>query len=159
MRRYERIILAFLLCYVILMTACSSQSSSAQNSMDYKALLKILQAQDTITVPVGTTSPPFMEVQGHIVKIQGEQVEIYEYATVSDVDKKASTISPDGSTFTTKSPTGTSASVMDWVMPPHFYKQGRVIVMYFGSNSSIMETLTKVLGKQFAGASYTVGLN
>ncbi len=90
--------------------------------------------------------------QGHVVKIQGEQVQVYEYATTSDVDTQVSHISPDGSTFTVKSLMGTHGTAVDWIAPPHFYKQGRVIVLYVGKNSTIMQTLTKVLGKQFAGA-------
>ena len=153
MRHYERIILALLLCCVILMTACSTQSSSAQNAMDYKTLLKILQAQDSTVVPDGDVSQLFMDAQqGHIVKIQGEQIQVYEYVSASDADTQASHMSPDGSTFTFKTLTGTSGSVVDWIAPPHFHKQGRVIVLYVGRNSAIIKTLTGVLGKQFAGA-------
>lgn len=153
MRRYDGIILAFLLCCVILMAACSTQSFSAQNAMDYKALLKTLQARDATVIPDGDVSQPFMNAQqGHIVKIQGEQIQVYEYATVSDVGTQVSHISPDGSTFTVKSLTGTSGSIVDWIAPPHFYKQGRVIVLYVGKNSTIIQTLKNVLGRQFAGA-------
>ena len=153
MRRYNGIIIVLLLCCVILMTACSSQSSSAQNAMDYKALLKILQAQDATIVPAGDVSQSFMNAQqGHVIKIQGEQIQVYEYASASDADTQASHTSPDGTTFTFKTLTGTKGTVADWIAPPHFYKRGRVIVLYVGRNSAIMQTLTKVLGKQFAGA-------
>jgi len=153
MRRYNRIILVLLLCEVIIMTACSTQGSPSSHGMDYNTLLKDLQAQDTTVVPAEDVSQSFMNAQqGHIVKIQGEQIQVYEYATASDVDTQASHISPDGSTFTVKSLTGTSGSAVDWVGPPHFYKQGRVIVLYVGKNSTVTQTLTKVLGRQFAGA-------
>ena len=95
MRRYDEIILAFLLCCVILMTACSTQSSSALHAMDYKTLLKILQAQDATVIPDGDVSQPFMNAQqGHVVKIQGEQIQVYEYATTSDVDTQNNTRIP-----------------------------------------------------------------
>jgi len=153
MRRYDKIILALLLCGVIIMTACSStQGSPSSHGMDYKTLLKDLQAHDTTVVPAGDVSQPFMHAQGHIIKIRSEQIQVYEYSTVADADTQASHTSSDGSTFTTKSLTGTSGSAVDWIAPPHFYKQGRVIVLYVGRNSTIMQILTKVLGKRFAGA-------
>jgi ABC-type oligopeptide transport system substrate-binding subunit len=153
MRRYDKFIFAFLLCCAMLMTACSTQSSSAQNAMDYKTLLKTLQAHDTTVVPDGDVSQSFMNAQqGHIVKIQGEQIQVYEYVSASDANTQTSHMSPDGSTFTFKTLTGTHGTAVDWIAPPHFYKQGRVIVLYVGRNNSIMQTLTKVVGKQFAGA-------
>jgi len=153
MRRYDKIILALLLYGVIIMTACSStQGSPSSHGMNYKTLLKDLQAHDTTVVPDGDVSQSFMHAQGHIIKIRSEQLQVYEYSTVADANTQASSISPDGSTFTTKSFTGTSGSIVDWIKPPHLYKQGRVIVIYIGTDSTIMQTLTKVLGKQFAGA-------
>ncbi len=153
MRRYDRIILASLLCGVIIMTACSStQGSPSSHGMDYKTLLKNLQAHDTSVVPAGDVSQPFMNAQGHIIKIRGEQIQVYEYTTVSDADTQASHTSSDGSTFTVKSLTGTSGTAVDWIAPPHFYKQGRVIVLYVGRNSTIIKTLTNMLGRQFVGA-------
>ena len=41
--------------------------------------------------------------------------------------------------------------MVTWVAPPHFYRQGRVIVLYVGSNPNILSLLTAVLGPQFAG--------
>jgi len=38
-----------------------------------------------------------------------------------------------------------------WVAPPHFYKAGRIIVLYVGENAAVTEALDTVLGPQFAG--------
>ncbi len=152
MKRYYKIIL-FLLCDLVALTACSQQASSSP-VMDYKLLVKKLQAAGTPVAYAGNVSQSFMNAQGQLITIHGEQVEVYEYATADDADKQASTISSDGSTFTTKSLFGlnTSATTVDWVKPPHFYKQGRLIVLYVGTNNAIMQLLSHVLSKQFAGA-------
>jgi hypothetical protein len=38
-----------------------------------------------------------------------------------------------------------------WVGAPHFYKQGRLLVLYVGDNAKAKKTLDAVLGQQFAG--------
>jgi hypothetical protein len=40
---------------------------------------------------------------------------------------------------------------VDWVKPPHLYQAGRIIVIYIGTNASLLHLLVGILGKQFAG--------
>jgi len=106
------------------------------------------------TVVVGTDiNQPFMTVGGRTLTINGEQIQVYEYASVSDTNKQASHISPDGTSFTTVSSSGmpTGATQVDWVKPPHLYKAGRIIVIYIGTSEFLIHLLVGVLGKQFAG--------
>ena len=42
-------------------------------------------------------------------------------------------------------------SVPMWVAPPHFYKSGRLIVLYVGQSSPVIIALERALGPQFAG--------
>ena len=94
-----------------------------------------------------------MTVGGRTFTVNGEQIQVYEYASVSDTNKQASHISPDGTAFTTVSSSGmpVGATQVDWVKPPHLYKAGRLIVIYIGTNDSVIHLLVGVLGKQFAG--------
>lgn len=34
---------------------------------------------------------------------------------------------------------------------PHFYKAGRIIVLYVGSDETVLGLLEEILGSQFAG--------
>jgi hypothetical protein len=36
--------------------------------------------------------------------------------------------------------------------PPHFFKRGRLLVLYLGTDRQILKILHAALGKQFAGA-------
>jgi len=56
---------------------------------------------------------------------------------------EAKQIHPDGS--------GNATTVVDWVAPPHFFLKGRVLVIYLGSDATIVSLLSGVLGSQFAG--------
>jgi hypothetical protein len=38
-----------------------------------------------------------------------------------------------------------------WIDKTHFYKAGRIIVLYLGTDQAILDLLNKVIGPQFAG--------
>jgi hypothetical protein len=85
----------------------------------------------------------FFSVTGQVFKVNGEEVQLFEYSSQSGAEAEAALVSPDGSSIGTSMPF--------WVAPPHFYKAGRIIVLYVGENKAVMEALDKVLGPQFAG--------
>jgi len=42
-------------------------------------------------------------------------------------------------------------SMVTWVEPPHFFKSGRVLVLYVGEDKAVIDLLKGPLGEQFAG--------
>jgi hypothetical protein len=85
----------------------------------------------------------FFSVTGQVFKVNGEDVQVFEYSDQSTAEGEAALVSPDGSTIGTSSPF--------WVAPPHFYKAGKIIVLYVGEEPTVMDMLDSVLGAQFAG--------
>ncbi len=85
----------------------------------------------------------FFSVTGQVFKVNGEEVQLFEYSSQSEAEAQAALVSPDGSTIGTSMPF--------WVAPPHFYKAGKIIVLYIGENTTILDLLESVLGAQFAG--------
>ena len=55
----------------------------------------------------------------------------------------AAQVSPDGFTI------GTTR--VNWIGIPHFYKPGRLIVLYVGDNYELVKSVENILGPQFAG--------
>jgi hypothetical protein len=41
--------------------------------------------------------------------------------------------------------------MMSWMATPHFYKTGRILVLYVGDDQKVIDVLTGALGPQFAG--------
>jgi hypothetical protein len=41
--------------------------------------------------------------------------------------------------------------IVEWVAPSHFFRAGRVIVLYVGTDPAVLEALAALLGPQFAG--------
>src|SRR5712691_2043356 len=145
-------LLSLLLFAVVGLTACGSRSAqagsqntpSAQNTqgepMNYTELVAKLRASGAKVIPGADMNQPFMDVRGRTLTVNGEQLQVYEYASMADANTQAARISPDGTAFTTVSSSGGpgSAIQVDWVKPPHLYKAGRIIVMYIGTNESLL---------------------
>jgi hypothetical protein len=70
------------------------------------------------------------------------------------MEAEASAVSADGS-FLTRCSCGITCICMrrhfDWESTPHFYKGGRIIVIYVGDDWWTISLLVKALGEQFAG--------
>ena len=110
---------------------------------DYVSLIDNLRAAGATVEPVGEVSQPFFSVPGYVIEVNGEQVQVFEYADEAAANAEAATVSPDGSTV--------GRTFVGWVAPPHFFTKGRIIVLYAGSNQATLELLQRVLGPQFAG--------
>jgi hypothetical protein len=110
---------------------------------DYVSLVDHLRAASATVVPSGTVTQPFFAVTGQVISVNGEQVQVYEYKNDDDASAEASRISPDGGTV--------GKAMVDWNAPPHFYKEGRLLVLYVGTNTSVIHLLETTLGPQFAG--------
>ena len=110
---------------------------------DYKTLVTRLTAEGAVIEDGDDISQPFFSVTAKTAIINGEDLQVFEYLSEKTVDEEAATVSPSGSTIGT--------NMISWMMPPHFYKSGKMIVIYLGSNKDIMNLLEDILGPQFAG--------
>jgi len=104
--------------------------------------------------PYTLLKQPFLSISGHLLSVNGERVEVYEYVSVAAAAGDAKNVSADARLV--KTPQG--SMMMDWPGPPHVYKSGRVIVQYAGLNNGVITLLVKTLGPQFAGVSSCAGL-
>lgn len=86
---------------------------------------------------------PFFFVEGQILTIDDGNVQVFEYTTEKTTEDEALLVSPDGSSI--------GQHLVNWIAPPHFYKKNKLIVLYVGSDTKLINTLEEVLGKQFAG--------
>jgi hypothetical protein len=93
--------------------------------------------------PAGSVEQPFFPVSGQIIKVNGQDVQVFEFEDADAAQDAAATVDQSGSAIGT--------SMVTWVEAPHFYHQGRVIVLYVGTNETVLEALESVLGPQFAG--------
>lgn len=94
----------------------------------------------------------------HIVTVNGSKITVYAYLTTHDAERDMARISPDGSTISDVDSSGTgSVVVIDYIAPPHWFHEGRVVVLYVGCDDTLLALLQQVLGPPFAGDSGEIG--
>lgn len=119
------------------------QKSRDPSTMDRAALLDALRAKGVSVEADGDVEQPFLSITGQMVKIHGEDVQIFEYPDAATMEAQAARVSPDGSTI--------GAAKPFWVGTPHFFKRGKLLVLYVGEEDRVSKTLEAIMGRQFAG--------
>ena len=76
-----------------------------------------------------------VSLPGHILMINGEEVQIFTYESAEKLEAQASQL----------------ADTDDPEDEPHFYKLGNMLVRYVGSDPGMRDLLEDVLGAQAAG--------
>jgi hypothetical protein len=146
--RIKTLVLSSLLFWGSLSAGCSASDDSfgppGTRVLDQAALLDTLRAGHHRIETTGNVTQPFFSVPAQTLKLDGGEVQILEYSSPAAAKKDAESISPDGRTV--------RKTQVGWVAPPHFYRQGKIIALYLGSDAGIMQTLASILGPQFAGA-------
>jgi hypothetical protein len=105
-----------------------------------------LRAAGATVEPAGPVSQPFFEVSGRILRVNSADVQVYAFPDEAAAAAAAGRILPDGSGLGPPTPTR-----ITWVAAPHFFRSGRLIVLYVGDDPAILDLLRAVLGPQFAG--------
>lgn len=118
----------------------SSHGSAVE---DQVSLLDALRAAGAEVEIGDSVEQPFFSVKGQIVKVNGADVQVFEYESAEAMEADAGQVAPDGGSVGT--------SIVTWVESPHFFKAGRVLVLYVGEDAATIKLLEGALGVQFAG--------
>jgi len=139
----------------LMLTACTgSVTNTGEDTNAPTDLGTIETAQDFTSyllseghavTPGGTTSQTFFTQQGTMMTIDGQTVVVFEFSSEEEAQQTINTISEDA--------TEIGDSPVEWVDEPHFYQDGRLIVLYTGNDDETLDTLEDALGAQVAGGS------
>ena len=143
-----RVLSVLVLVFFFVTSGCGSNATPSPSSQpntvqDQASLISALQASGA-TVEIG--DPITQDVfgpEGQTLKVNGADLQVFEYENAEAMEKDASQVAPDGGSIGT--------SMVDWIDTPHFYKAGRIIVLYVGSDQAVLDLLQKTIGPQFAG--------
>jgi len=144
------LVFSLLLC-VVLISGCANHSLAATpvettepgSVQDQSSLVATLQTSGATVETGETVSQPFFTSEGILLKVNGADVQVFEYDSVEAMQEEASQVAPDGGSIGT--------SMVSWMDTPHFYQAGRIIVLYVGSDKAVLDLLEKALGPQYAG--------
>jgi hypothetical protein len=144
-RRAKRFLLLSiaLICGAAAGSTLGAAPAADQPVMDRARLIASLRAAGAPVERRGSAEQPFLSVKGLMLKVHGEDVQVFQFHDAPAADKQADAVSPDGSAVGT--------AKIHWIGSPHFYKKGRLLVLYVGEESKVLKALQAVLGPQFAG--------
>lgn len=92
--------------------------------------------------PAGEIEQPFWTRRAQVYAVDGGDLQLYEFADAAAAQNASREVAPGGGSIGTTS--------MSWIAPPHFFRRGRVIAIYLGSDPSVLATLRQVMGPAFA---------
>ncbi|TAK11808.1 MAG: hypothetical protein EPO32_11105 [Anaerolineae bacterium] len=127
----------------LVLAGCGVGAPSETAPLDKAGLIDLLTEAGATVESAGSVEQSFLSVGSETLKVNGVEVQVFEYATVEALETDAVTISPDGSS--------TDTIMITWIATPHFFKSGRVIALYVGDDAEIVTLLSAALGPQFAG--------
>lgn len=104
-----------------------------------------LVAQGAVVVPTGArVTKPYLSAPGTLVRINGQPVQVFEYADAALLEAELSGLAPDASSI--------DGRPLAWQGIPHFWRRGPVLVLWVGDDPAMLELLHSVLGEQIAGS-------
>lgn len=121
--------------------AAGEQGGLASGSVE--DLAERLRAAGASVVEGGEVNQPFFSVQGRVLRVNGQDVQVFAYQDATLAAQEAARVAPDGSSVGT--------TMVTWMATPHFYKAERLVVLYVGEDANTLGALRAVLGEQFAG--------
>ena len=107
------------------------------------SLIDALRAAGAQVEPGDPVVQDLLSVPGQVIKVNGADVQVFEYASADAMEADAAQVSPDGSSIGT--------SMVTWMAKPHFFKAGRLLVLYIGDDAAVLDVLKSALDEQFAG--------
>lgn len=150
--KYQTLLFVFLV-FALAVSACASATAATSPTEgaspqpvaveDQASLVAALEAAGA-KVEVGESiTQAFFSPEGNIIQVNGADVQVFEYENTEAMENESAQVAPDGGSVGT--------SMMMWMDTPHFYKAGRIIALYIGSDTIILGLLEQTLGDQFAG--------
>lgn len=118
---------------------------------DYKSFVEYLRRAGFTFKQEEDVEVLFFSVKGRPLLVKNDTVQVFEYKKAALVDAEATRISPDGRNVEMVENGIKSVSKPFWLATPHFYKRGRLIVLYLGDDPTLKATIEAALGPQFAG--------
>ena len=148
MQGHKAVVRAAFVALAMFAASCVAERNyveTADEPVDsYANLLAKLREHGASVEIVGPISQPFFTPEGRVISVDGQEVQVFEFSSEEEMEIAAETISPDGSSIGT--------SMISWVAAPHFYKSGKLVVLYVGDEDGVVQVLETVLGPQIAGS-------
>lgn len=134
---------------LFLLTGCNGSDTPTVSHggpvRDHVSLVDTLRGQGLTVEPTGPISQPFFSRPGQTLRVNDQDIQVFEFEDSAAMESQAKEISSDGMSI--------GNTVVQWISPPHFFSKGKILVLYLGTDSELLKKLEAALGKPIAGAS------
>jgi hypothetical protein len=143
---------ALIVAVTLLFTAVTACDKAVPTADSIESLSKSLTAAGLSVQPAATPDridAGLFNTTSALITASREKVLAYEFATEAEAEAAASKVVPDGS--------GIGLKYVNWRATPHFYRRGKLIVIYEGEQKLMTDTLSAAMGPRFAGGEPETG--
>jgi hypothetical protein len=138
--------------------ACPSRGTAAPAApVEQSVFAAQLRGKGFTVERVAEASQRFLCTYGAQLRLSGRgltppaELQAYIYDDPALAAANAKRVQPDTSVRWMESDGSEMLAHFAWVAPPHFFQAGRVLVLYTGTDQTVLATLAELLGPQFAG--------
>ncbi len=141
--------LVILILSALFLTACAGNGGIEVTPtdelyvVDKEGLIAALNAADAVREVGEPVKQEYFSVGGASVKVRETDIFVFEYDSTEAMEADASLVASDGGSIGT--------TMISWISTPHFFKAGRIIVVYIGEDAETLAQLQSLLGTQFSG--------
>ena len=137
---FRTLLLSLLLvgCARAASTPAAPSAGGEGAAFSYDDLMGALEAGGATVEPTGELEQAFFSVIGRTIRIDGADVQVFEYVDEASRLAESSLIAPDGGSIGT--------TMVTWVDQPTFWSKGRLIVLYVGREAAVIKKLGGLLG-------------
>ncbi|MDR4495186.1 MAG: hypothetical protein AB7P17_11530 [Nitrospirales bacterium] len=137
-----------IISFLFVLGGCNGSDTSVVSHggpvRNHVSLVDTLRSQGLSVEPTGPISQPFFSVSGQTLRVAGQDIQVFEFENARARESQEHAIAPDGRSI--------GQTVVQWVNPPHFFSSGTILVLYVGSDATLLGQLEQAMGKQIAGA-------
>jgi hypothetical protein len=107
-------------------------------------LLADLAAQGArVEASPGRITKPYLSVPGRIVQVDGQPVQVFQYADAAALAADVAGLAPSASSI--------DGVPLAWPAAPHFWRKGGLLALAVSNDQALVDLISSVMGPQFAG--------
>lgn len=111
--------------------------------LDLDGLINKLRGEGLTVEITGEIDQPFFSVKGQTIQVNNDILQVFQYSDIQSTTEAAAQISVNGTTI--------GKTNVVWAATPHFYHNGKMIILYLGDDKEILNAFEAKIGFQFAG--------
>ncbi len=91
----------------------------------------------------GSVTKPYLSVPGVVVQVNGQPVQLFQYADAAALAADVAGLAPNASSI--------NGRPLVWPAAPHFWRKGGLLALAVSNDQSLVALISSVMGAQFAG--------